>query len=224
MKNNLTFYKISSAYRVVNFLVDTLEKHLNNGKRVLWLVPGGSSITIAVAVSKALRAPLDALTISLTDERWGPVGHSDSNWQRLKDAGFESRGARLVPVLNGQDMDRTTREFDHRLAVELKAAEFSLGLFGLGDDGHTAGILPGSPAVNAKTLTAGYDAGQYKRITTTPKAISLLDEAVVYAVGEEKHEAIDNLDQDLTIAEQPAQALKRVSKVSIFNDYKGEKL
>ena len=38
----------------------------------------------------------------LTDERYGPVGHPDSNWSQLLQKGFDLPQAKLVPVLTGR--------------------------------------------------------------------------------------------------------------------------
>jgi 6-phosphogluconolactonase/glucosamine-6-phosphate isomerase/deaminase len=215
------FWKNADVDDVADFLAAILVSHLTDGEKVLWLVPGGSSIEIAAKTSRLLPHKLARnLSVTLTDERYGPVSHADSNWEQLKSAGFRLPGAQLLPVLTGRDFVQTIDDFATLLQKQLKEADFLLGFFGLGADGHTAGILPGSPALTSQKLAAGYDATVYQRITMTPAAITQLDEAVVYAVGRPKHAALDRLAEDLPITEQPAQALKQVPKVTIFNDYK----
>jgi 6-phosphogluconolactonase/glucosamine-6-phosphate isomerase/deaminase len=215
----MVFQKISDSQPVVDYLAKVLTTYLEAG-RVLWLVPGGSSIAIAAAVSQKLKPELTShLTVSLTDERFGIVGHPDSNWKQLHDAGFQPAHATMLPVLSGKDMTETVTNFGASLEEILGNVDYRLGFFGIGADGHTAGILPGSPAVAAEQFAAGYDAGNFMRITMTPKAISYLDEAVAYAVGEEKREALLNLDlEKLPLETQPAQILKQVAKYTIFND------
>jgi 6-phosphogluconolactonase/glucosamine-6-phosphate isomerase/deaminase len=219
----ITFRKVSSTDPVVEYITGALTQRLAKNKRVLWLVPGGSSIAVAVAVSQKLTdVPLDKLAVTLTDERYGEVGHADSNWRQLSEAGFKLSGARLRPVLTGASFDATVISFAEILEEELDRADYRLGFFGMGPDGHTAGILPGSPAVEADDLTEGYEAGPLTRITMTPAAIECLDEAVVYAVGEAKWPVLDQLDGEIDFATQPAQALKSVPQLTIFNDHKGE--
>ena len=125
-------------------------------------------------------------------------------------------------MLFGEDRDATATAFAALLKGRLAAAEYRLGFFGIGPDGHTAGILPESPAVAAAGLAAAYDAGAFQRLTMTPRAIAQLDEAVVYAVGEAKWPVLDNLDRDVAVALQPAQSLKQVPALTIFNDRRGE--
>jgi 6-phosphogluconolactonase/glucosamine-6-phosphate isomerase/deaminase len=220
----MTFRKITDTAPVVKYLADTIQRHLAKNQKVLWLVPGGSAIAVAAEVSKKLQGTdLHNLAVTLTDERFGPVGHPDSNWQQLSEAGFVLDGASLVPVLVNEDRSATTARFDDLLRKTLESAQYRLGFFGIGPDGHTAGILPGSPAVTAAEYAAGYDAENFQRITMTPPAIAALDEAVVYAIGEAKWPVLDQLETDKPLNEQPSQALKTVPQLTIFNDYKGEK-
>jgi len=192
------------------------------GQNVLWLVAGGSAIKIAALASKKLRKPLKNLTVTLTDERYGPVGHKDSNWQQLLEAGFRLDGASLQPVLRGKSLSQTVKEYSTVLRTGLKAADYSLALAGMGPDGHIFGIKPGSPAVVGGEDVLGYQWDDYIRITPTIKLIKQLDEVAVYAVGREKWPQLKLLKEDISADKQPAQLLKQLKKVIIFTDYKGD--
>jgi 6-phosphogluconolactonase/glucosamine-6-phosphate isomerase/deaminase len=221
----LSFKKTESIPAIAASIAATLIQALQAGKSVLWLVPGGSSIAVAAEVSKQLRGhDLHNLSVTLTDERYGPVDHPDSNWRQLRLAGFDLPGAHLVPVLSGADREATVRQYGYTLAGLLAKNDFKLGLFGIGADGHIAGALPGSPAVTSQDQAVGYDAGPFERITMTPRAIARLDEAVVYTAGASKQPVLDRLEEDLPLEEQPAQILKQVPQTTIFNDYKGEEV
>ena len=219
----MVFRKVTSAESVIDYLTGVLSAKMAAGQPVLWLVPGGSAIAVAVAVAKNLQGvDLSSLTVTLTDERYGSVGHTDSNWSQLEQAGFNLPGARLVPVLHGHSVEETTSEFAQHLQEYCRGAAYCLGLFGMGADGHTAGILPDSPAVTTTEWAAHYQAPDYLRVTMTPPAIAALDEAVVYAMGEAKAEPLQRLQADIPLDEQPAQALKQVHELTIFNDQIGD--
>jgi 6-phosphogluconolactonase/glucosamine-6-phosphate isomerase/deaminase len=126
--------------------------------------------------------------------------------------------------LTGKDIETTAKDFASVLSEQIKKADYAIGLFGMGADGHTAGILPNSPAVNAEGYASFYSTPQFGRVTMTFDAIKNLDEAVLYAVGEAKHKMLDKLEQDLELSEQPAQILKKINRLSIYNDYKGEEV
>jgi 6-phosphogluconolactonase/glucosamine-6-phosphate isomerase/deaminase len=162
---------------------------------------------------------LESIAVTLTDERYGPVGHADSNWQQLLYSGFVLPGAKLIPVLNGASRTETARTYNKILEQELATVDYRIALLGLGADGHTAGILPHSPAVLSPDLVCAYDAGNFQRLTMTPRALAWLDEAVVYAVGENKWPALAKLAEDVNIKDQPAQAWKQITKLTIFSDY-----
>jgi 6-phosphogluconolactonase/glucosamine-6-phosphate isomerase/deaminase len=88
----------------------------------------------------------------------------------------------------------------------------------MGADGHTAGILLRSGAISAKTLAYGYETLQFARITMTPRAIGKFDMIILYAMGVEKKQAMENLTKELKIDIQPAQVLKSVGTFVVFTD------
>lgn len=222
----ISYIRTSSPDKPAEYLYSAIRQRLERGNKVLWLVPGGSSVTVAVKTAELLAgAPeLENLTITLTDERYGLPAHDDSNWQQLLGAGFSLNNANMQPVLTGKSMDDMTKTFGSTLKKGLDAPGFKIGLFGMGSDGHTSGILPGSPAIKSRDYAASYDGGRYKRITTTPAAISKLDEAVLYALGRDKWPTIKKLQTDAGVDVQPAQILKTVPKLTVFSDYEGGEL
>lgn len=202
------------------FIAHTILNKLELGKSVLFFVTGGSSIPVCVKISEIIKEHSHKnLTIMLTDERYGPVGHSDSNWAGLIKRGFDLPEAKLIPILTGDNHIVTTEKFNTVLKKELKDAKYKIGLFGIGIDGHTAGVLPETESVYYHELACGYDTSMYSRITITPKAIVQLDEVVVWAQGQEKWEVIKKLEQNIDIRKQPAQILKKVPLLTIFTDY-----
>ncbi len=219
---SVEFRKITSVEPVTKYLADVLVDHLQQGQRVLWLVAGGSGIQVAAQVSAYLKdRDVSRLSITLTDERHGALGHRDSNWQQLLDADFQAKDANLVPVLDGTELAECAANWSTKLEQLFQKTDYRIGLFGVGADGHTSGILPGSPAVDSPKFAVGYESNPFRRITTTALTISKLDEAVVYMAGEAKWPILDQLDEFVPIMQQPAQALKVIPKVTIFNDYKG---
>ncbi len=220
MLNNIKINNNIEEEYVAEVIANKILEHLKKEESVLWLVPGGSAIKIAVLASRIIsEEPHSNLVVSLTDERYGDVGHKDSNTKQLSDAGFSLPDAKIIPVLSNKSMEETSSDFTQSLERALKTSDYKIGFFGMGKDGHTAGILPNSEAVFADGLTCGYNTDTFKRITITFKAIEQLDEAVIYAVGEEKYPALKNLEGDLPLSEQPAQIYKKISKVTLFTDY-----
>jgi len=207
---------------VIDYLSATLIDHLMRGERVLWLISGGSNIAVAVEIAKTLKEiPPELLFISLTDERFGAVGHINENWQQLIDAGFSVENAITYRPLIGQSRRETTEAFDTWLGTQFGQADFSIGLFGVGTDGHTAGIKPRSVSTTVDGWATAYTGEDFERITITLDAIKRLDEAVAQMIGSDKSQvALDLLHADIALSEQPAQVLKLVKKCTLFTDYK----
>ncbi|MBA2279403.1 6-phosphogluconolactonase [Candidatus Saccharibacteria bacterium] len=192
--------------------------------RVLWLVPGGSNIPIASRIMTDLpRTYIKNLTIALTDERYGKSGHKNSNYTQLIKAGFDSRGAVFKNILTGKSFQETVMDANTYMQELFNTHKVVISFFGLGADGHIAGILPRSPAVFSKRLVAGYDAGDLQRITLTSVALQKVTHAFLGAFGREKKPALLNLrDKHLPLNKQPAQILRSIPETDIFNDQIGE--
>lgn len=232
----MKFCKAGSPDKLPQIFAKKLIVKLGSGQKVFWIVTGGSAIKIEAEVSRLLKdQSLGNLSVTLSDERYAEPGHKDSNWQQLVDAGFELPGANLLPVLTGQGRSKTTEEFADNLENGLNQSDYSIGIFGIGPDGHTAGILPGSPCIDSPDMAVSYAddeatpsviEGIYRgkdRVTMTAVAIARLDEIIVVAFGK-KPILFDKLEQATDIETMPAQALKQVDKLTIYNDSKGEQI
>jgi 6-phosphogluconolactonase/glucosamine-6-phosphate isomerase/deaminase len=213
--------KTSDPNIPAKYLADKIIAQLESGKKVLWFITGGSSITVQLSAGEMIaKHSHQNLTIALTDERYGEVGHKDSNWQKTIDGGFNLPQAKLIPVLTGETRDKTVELLNDSLKEELTNADYKIGLFGVGSDGHTAGILPQSVAVTYEEIVCGYTTENFERITTTPKLIKNLDEAVVFIQGEAKWGVVKDLNEkNIDLETQPAQILKSIPLLTIFTDY-----
>ena len=97
-------------------------------------------------------------------------------------------------------------------------ADYKIWNFGIGIDGHTAGILPHTEAVNSSELVCAYNTPLFDRVTITPKVIKELDEAIVFAMGENKWPILEKLEKEFPLEEDPSQILKQVKLLTIFTD------
>ena len=220
---SLNIKNFNNIEDIVDFISHSINTKLSEDKRVLWFLSGGSSIKIETKIAERINKEHKGdLVITLSDERYGEVNHSDSNWFQLLESGFDIPKAKLVPFLTGKSFKDTTIELREKIRIELNKADYKIGIFGIGIDGHTAGILPHTEAVNSNELICAYDTHQYDRITITGKAISFLDEAIIIAIGDMKWPMIEKLEKDIPIDEQPAQILKSVPLLTIFTDYRAE--
>jgi 6-phosphogluconolactonase/glucosamine-6-phosphate isomerase/deaminase len=217
----LNIKTIKDVEEVADFVAKSINRELESGKRVLWFITGGSSIKVQSKVASKIKTDTKGkLIITMTDERFGAPNHPDSNWFQLKELGFEIKNATILPFLIGKDMTITTKELREIIKKEINKADYKIGNFGIGIDGHTAGILPRSDAVYSSELVCAYDTPQFDRVTVTPKVIALLDEAIVFAIGESKWPILEKLEKEFPLEEDPSQILKKVPLLTIFTDKK----
>lgn len=219
----LTFHHAPDASKAVTHLAERLKTELERHDEVLWLVPGGSNIPLSVQAVKSLpEQSLAKLTCLLTDERYGLPGHADSNWQQLAEAGFMEREVRFPATLApGLTLEDTCRHFAEVAAAVMDKADIIIAQFGIGGDGHIAGMLPRSAAItdDQDRTVVGYDSGPYQRITLTPPALRRIDAAYAFVYGETKHQALARLKaEELPLSDQPSQILKQLPDAHIYTD------
>jgi len=115
----------------------------------------------------------------LGDERWVPMDNPRSNCKMITDSLFSKLGPRSYhfhPIkTNTHDVAASAslyeKELIHFFALKPNGfPRFDLVLLGLGQDGHTASLIPGHSAINeSKHLAVGVEAEGYaeKRVTLT---------------------------------------------------------
>ncbi len=157
-----------------------------------------------------LENKLKAGAFAMIDERYGAINHELSNALILK------HFSPMYPILNGGDLETTASEYDETVRYLFNYFPKSIGILGIGIDGHIAGI-PAIPHVSEKiledrsALVVSYDAqdGFYnKRITMTFAGLAKLDHILVMAFGEEKKEALLKMYKEGPVSEIPARFLK----------------
>lgn len=173
------------------------------------------------AVAEQAPDNLGSLLVLPMDERYGAPGHVDSNYKQMQDAGFEPGEALWVDVL-GRDLPlaETVEYYSELVQAAFAAADTIVGVFGLGTDGHTAGALPGSPAVtDTVSSVVGYDSPPFIRLTLTPQELVKTTIAYVLAYGESKKEPLERLrDNKEPLEKLPAKLHYDIPEVYIYND------
>ncbi len=144
------------------------------------------------------------IEVYLVDERRVPWTSPFSNGRSLAEAlgPHRSELAGFFPI----DPEAKPEAYAAKLAPF--AGRFDLIQLGMGPDGHTASIFPGSSALDTKDdrlVVANVDpsgANPYERITLTYHAIAQARLAVVTVAGGAKHEALRRVvsGEDLPVA------------------------
>jgi 6-phosphogluconolactonase/glucosamine-6-phosphate isomerase/deaminase len=207
---------VSSEEVVIQIVAKIAEEATR--KPVLFLISGGSVLpAVAEIIAQLEQMTLPHIvTIGQVDERYGLVGHADSNWRGLLKKNGEIHTLTTLPILQGAGFEETVDSYEQQLH-NLK--DCSIGaIFGVGLDSHTAGILPHSPAaLEEEQWVAGYQANDYTRVTVTPGFIRTIAWAYLYAQGPQKLPILEALEQSADPIENPVQFLKRIPNLTILH-------
>lgn len=160
---------------------------------------GGSTPKEAYRKLAALRQSWSDEILWLGDERWTAPDADDCNARMAREALGEKAAERVLPMLDGAT-DRTPD--DVAAAYEARLVGFrgrgwpGTVLLGLGDDGHTASLFPGTDALDEKSrLFAPNWVGQMDtwRLTATRALLSEAGQLIFLVCGASKAWAVRQL-------------------------------
>lgn len=219
----LTLIAEKDPQNAIDAVVAKLESSLQKGK-VLWLLCGGSNvpgIVSALATLKARATPeeLCNLMIGLTDERYGEVNHENSNWRQLCDAGLDIRDIEILPLLTGKSIEDTTRDYAHTIETLYDEGVTIIAQLGIANDGHLAGVLPGTEGVHDSHTACSYVEPNYERITLTLQGLKKIATSFSFMYGEAKAPVVSRFsDTTIPYEEMPAQILREMPEAFIYTD------
>ena len=163
------------------------------------------------------------------DERFVPHDHPDSNYRMARDA-FLSRvpvpednihavpTEGLSPEQSAAAYEATLKRFYGADKLAPDRPLFDVTLLGIGDDGHTASLFPGQPALQEKRrwAVAVIGAKSEPRITLTYPALDSSRDVAFLATGEGKRGVVARARAgDRTI---PAGNVRPVGRLHWFTD------
>jgi 6-phosphogluconolactonase len=166
------------------------------------------------------QAPWGQTFIFFGDERRVPPDHADSNYWMAHEALLKHVPIPMEQVfrMDGQGLARSAvREYQRVLERHFALARrefprFDLVLLGMGADGHTASIFPGTRAVSDLTnMVVAYDVPQLgvERITLGLSVINNARHIIFLVSGQSKASALESvLHGEYRPSTYPAQAVK----------------
>lgn len=170
--------------------------------------------------------PWERIHLYWGDERFVPHDHADSNYGAAREAlldhiGIPAGNVHPWPILDSAEASAEAYSDVLQSTMGL-GAEFDLTLLGLGADGHTASLFPGTGSLSARGLTvASRPAGASSpRLSLTAPALSNSRTVMFLVSGEEKRAALaDLLAQEVTgPGEKPARAISANSELLLVSD------
>jgi 6-phosphogluconolactonase len=167
------------------------------------------------------------------DERFVPPAHSDSNF-RMADEAFLSRvpvpgvNVHAVPT-EGLSPDEAAAAYEETLmrfyGADTLASDrplFDVTLLGIGEDGHTASLFPGQPALQETRhwAVAVVEAKRDPRITLTYPALNSSGHVAFLVTGREKQEILTRVRDGISTL--PAAMVRPAGHLHWFTDRAAE--
>jgi 6-phosphogluconolactonase len=230
----MTIYRIeragdsdSLARRASETIATQISQVLDQRDRCRIALSGGSTPAKAYALLGQEHLPWERVDVVLGDERWVAADDESSNARMLRNTLFDggpgaSASFHAVPTVELSDADASAAAFAD-LVSRICPGEppvFDLMLLGLGDDGHTASLFPGTeaPGVTDRWATVGRGKG-LDRITLTAPVLSAARQVIFLVGGSAKQEALRRLIDPLESAERtPARLVQPAIDVLILAD------
>ena len=179
--------------------------------------------------------------LALIDERYGSKMHNNSNEKMIQEAGLlpyaKEQQIPFYAILQEEQLDLATTadNYDMTLRYLLNGFPKSMGILGIGSDGHTAGIAGnrqealGEEGFQNPLFTDEFKnnfvgsfsdlQGPFKeRVTMTFLGLSMLDFYLVLFFGEDKKNALKQVFSEGTEEDVPARFFKRpdIAKRTLF--------
>jgi 6-phosphogluconolactonase len=181
------------AERAAEEIAEALKKAISQDSAASLALAGGTTPRAAYeALAKIPGIDWSKVSVYFGDERAVPPTHPDSNFAMAQAALFER-----VPLLAANihrmvaedpDQDAAARAYEAQLPKRI-----SVIVLGIGEDGHTASLFPGSPALNERERLVLPVIGPKpppKRLSITPPVIEAAGLCIVIASGAGKAEPV----------------------------------
>ena len=168
--------------------------------------------------------PWNRVHVFVGDERFVPDTHADSNFgaiRRLLLDHVPIPPDHVYPWPILETPEESAEAYAATLDRTLRGEPLDLSLLGLGPDGHTAGIFPGTGSAEsgAATLAARPVGQEHARLSMTPRRLGESRVAAFLVSGAEKREALEALLADEGNRERhPARAIAAVERLLVITD------
>jgi 6-phosphogluconolactonase len=194
-----------------------LNQHAAAGGHIA--LSGGSTPGEAYELAAQLRPDWGQAHIWFGDERVVPPGDSRSNYHlvRMRLLDSLSRSPEVHRVRGERPAEEAAALYDEELAGII----IDLALNGIGPDGHTASLFPGSPALGEQERRAvAVEAGLepfVARVTMTPRVFAEAAVLVYLVTGEAKAAVVKKAFADEPSPTTPASGIRGRTTIAILD-------
>ncbi|CAK6691736.1 6-phosphogluconolactonase [Cyanobium usitatum str. Tous] len=214
------------ARQTAQALASELGQVLAQRDRAQVALAGGETPKATYRLLGQQHLPWDRVDVLLGDERWVPSDDPSSNARMFRETLMaELPGSKAclhaVPtqLASPEQGAAAYAELLQQLCGDFPPV-LDVVLLGLGDDGHTASLFPGTaaPAVRDRSVTLGEGKG-LPRVSLTAPTLSSARRVVFLVSGPGKVQALQRLlDPEESPLRTPAKLVQPASEVLIFAD------
>lgn len=183
-------------------ITELCEQAIAGRGRFTWALSGGSTPRQLYALLAAARfvSRIDWARVHFfwSDERCVPPNHAESNYRMVRETLLDvikPDPERVHRMLGEQDPERAAKAYEEMLRGFFDASEggrpsrFDLILLGMGADGHTASLFPGTAALHETkrwVVVNRLAASAPPRLTLTPVIINAAENTLFLVSGAKK--------------------------------------
>lgn len=175
------------------WLAERLSEIVKTQKVACLALSGGTTPRdVHLALAALGGVPWDRIHVYFGDERCVPPDHAESNYRMARESLLDRVPIPPEnvhrPLAESVDRDTAARAYEAILPDVIDVV-----VLGIGEDGHTASIFPGSPALvesGRRYLPVVGPKPPPERLTLTPLALAAAGALLVLAKGEGKADAV----------------------------------
>jgi 6-phosphogluconolactonase len=202
-----------------------LKEAVANRQRPVLVVSGGSTPKPLFEKLAQIDIPWDRVIITLADERWVETDEPASNEQLVRTYLLQdkARAANFMGLKN-KSATAAAGEIQCRERLAGLPRPFTVIVLGMGNDGHTASLIPGSPRLkDALTSTAqcvaiASENTSYERMTLTLPVLLDAGQIFLHITGQEKMDVLEQALAGGPVKDMPVRGilLQEKTPVQIF--------
>ena len=167
------------------------------------VLPGGSTPALCLQLLAEMPLPWDSIYWYPGDERCYPVGHAERNDTMILEKLFSrqhaaSKNLQAIPAQLGPVAGAEAYAGLLDAALIQSDGKLDIVVLGMGEDGHTASMFPGNPALDdQRSAVPVYDAPKppSERISIGLNTLKDAALCIVIATGESKYDALQEIRQ-----------------------------